>query len=155
MKKLFYGLLAGVLLFSSCSDKDDETPSVGTFKKAKITITVSDDFRKADGDFFNTSVVASNITGNISQWKVNDETLKNQNVELDTDDFEGGATYVIQADEPFYGLAITLGGSTNGSTFHISYKIEIDGKVENSEENVAIKAEDEIYTKGFSYTADN
>jgi len=153
MKKLFYSLLVGGIVLSACSDKDED-PEIKQHESAKITVTVSGDFKKAEGDYFEVDVIATSTNGGNIPWKVNDETLNNQNVKLNSDDFDGGATFVIESKAPFIVAGVNLGGFAKGAPYKVSYKIEIDGKVENSDENVEIKEQDEIFAESFTYAAD-
>src|SRR3546814_10619461 len=65
-------LLSGFVL-GGCS-KDEDDPDQG--KKAKITISVSDAFSKAEGDHFQFGVGASDSKGASVDWKINGETEK-------------------------------------------------------------------------------
>jgi len=132
MKKLFYSLFIGTLAFSACSDKDED-PGVKEHQSAKITISVSDAFKKTERDDFSITVLGTSSKGSLTSWEVNGEAVTNQNVTLNADDFDGGGTFVIESTAPFYAAGVELSGFNFGPSFKVNYKIEIDGKVENSE----------------------
>ncbi|TKC09069.1 hypothetical protein [Pedobacter frigoris] len=139
------GLTALTVLFS-CKKKDDNSPSSG--KKAKITLTLSSDFKKAEGDYFDVTLAASKTNGSTVDWKVDGVLVKGASLNLGTDNFNGGKTIVIESADSFYAGALNIGGFEFGATpFTVTYKVEVDGKVINEGSERIVKDRDPIFAK--------
>ncbi|WP_449436090.1 hypothetical protein [Pedobacter steynii] len=140
------GIAALTILFS-CKKKDGgDGPSSG--KKAKITLTLSSDFKKAESDKFDVTLVASKTNGSTVDWNVDGVLVKGASLNLGTDNFNGGKTIVIESADSFYTGALIFGGFEFGATpFTVTYKVEVNGKVIDQGSERIVKDRDPIFTK--------
>ncbi|NRF37884.1 hypothetical protein [Pedobacter foliorum] len=139
------GMIALTVLFS-CKKKDGDSPS--SDKKAKITITLSSEFKKAESDKFDVTLVASKGNGTTVDWNVNGVLVKGASLNLGTDDFNGGKTIVIESASGFYTGALNIGGFEFGATpFTVTYKVEVNGKLIDEGSQRIVKDRDPIFTK--------
>ncbi|WP_436489140.1 hypothetical protein [Chitinophaga sp. ARDCPP14] len=157
--RIFFSLclvmMAG-LAFTGCGGKDDPAPDN---KKAtfKFTITVAG---ADDKDQVDVRVSAGNHDASqygSPVWKINGVTQGNENVMiLDIDNFVGGVkTYVVETVKPFNFSGLSVGVVNNAQVpgaVTISYKAEVDGKVETNVQNVATAAS-QSYNKEYTYVA--
>lgn len=89
-------------------------------------------------------------------WKVNGVTQGNEDdILLDVDDFVGATqTYVLETVKPFDFGHLNAGCSNDlgGNPITMSYKVEVDGKVETNVENLVVAA-GQSHNKNYSYQA--
>lgn len=131
------------LLPIACSDKDDPAPDNGKKITMKVTLNVTGADEDDQIDF---SIAAGNH--NTSQygepvWKMNGTTQGNEHqIMLDTEDFLGNTkTYVLETVKPYdFGNLIVSVSNYDGAPIILSYKVEIDGKVETNVDKLAIPA---------------
>ncbi|MGE9313026.1 hypothetical protein ACLOAU_15365 [Niabella sp. CJ426] len=139
-------LLATILVLAGCSKKSDGPGSTG--KKAKVTITVSNTFSKAEGDYFNATVTASTSTGTTIDWTVNGTRKTGTAITVGTDDFNGGKTIILESSSEFYTGLVKMGGFEMGATpYSVSYKVEVNGSVKDQGNQTIVKNQDPIFTK--------
>lgn len=152
------GIILGLCLVTmisfistGCSDKDDPKPSKISMK---FTLTVTGanlddqiDFAVGGGNH-NASQYGSAI------WKVNGESQGNEtSIILDEQKFSGSTkTYIVETINPldFGSLSVDYSNTEGGGPITISYKAEIDGKVETNVENLVV-AVGQSQTKNFTY----
>lgn len=146
---LMAGMLALTVLFS-CKKKSDD-PTGGTEgKKAKITISLSSEFKKAESDKFDVTVVGANATGTTIDWLVDGVTKKGSAITVGTDDFNGGKTIVIESASSFYAGNLSFGGFEFGATpFTVNYKIEVNGKIIDQGTERIVKDRDPLFIKQY------
>ncbi|RQO76495.1 hypothetical protein DBR40_11350 [Pedobacter sp. KBW01] len=141
-------MIAVTLLFS-CKKKSDD-PAANGGKKAKITITLSGDFKKAEGDYFDVDVAGGRTDASSIDWLVNGVTKKGTVITVGTDDFNGGKTIVLESASNFFAGSVQFGGFEFGATpFTVDYKIEVDGKVIDQGTERIVKDRSPIYTKSY------
>lgn len=143
--------------FTGCGGKDDDPAPNNNKITMKFTVTVAG----ADNqDQVDITVTAGNHDASqygAPVWKVNGVTQGNENVLiLDIDNFVGGTkTYVIETIKPFNFGGLSVGVRNNAQVpgpVTISYKAEVDGKVETNVENV-VTAASQSYNKNYTYKA--
>ncbi|RPE08883.1 hypothetical protein EGT74_17840 [Chitinophaga lutea] len=137
---------------TGCGSKDDPKPSA-TKISMKFTITVT-------GADANDNIYVQATAGNhdASQWgspiwKLNGTALGNESAaKLDEQNFLGATkTYVIETVKPFDFGALNVDYlNFDGAPMTVSYKAEINGKVETSVENLVVNA-GQSGEKGYSY----
>lgn len=138
-------LLFSLLLFTGCSKKD--SPG-NTGKKAKVTITLSNTFSKAEGDYFDATVTASTTSGTTVDWIVNGTRKTGTAITVGTDDFNGGKTIILESASEFYTGLVALGGFEFGTTpYSVSYKVEVNGTVKDQGTQTVVKNQDPIFAK--------
>lgn len=138
-------LPALLLIFAGCSKKD--TPGTQG-KKAKVTITLSNTFSKAEGDYFDATVTASTTGGTTVDWIVNGTRKTGTAITVGTDDFNGGKTITLESASDFYAGLVTLGGFELGTTpYSVSYKVEVNGAVKDQGTQTVVKNQDPIFAK--------
>ncbi|MBK0382839.1 hypothetical protein I5M32_07685 [Pedobacter sp. SD-b] len=152
MKHLkFIAILAlGAITFSSCS-KNNDAPSNGDGKNVKFTFTVTG-VNPAEIDNVSFIAVGGNSTNDKTIWKVNGVTKNNeQDISLGEDDFTGSTkTYVVESIKPLTSAQISLQCINFDAPYKISYKAEVNGKVENDDENITVDVNKD-YTHQYSY----
>ncbi len=144
-KRIFFSLcLLSMVSFVStgCGGKDDPKPSAAKISM-KFTITVT-------GVDANDNISVQTTAGNhdASQWgspmwKVNGTSLGNEAAaRLDEQNFIGATkTYVIETVKPFDFGALHIDYSNlDGAPVTVSYKAEINGRVETNVENLVLAA---------------
>jgi len=143
---LVCGMAVLTLLFS-CKKKDGgNAPS--SDKKAKITLTLSSEFKKAEQDKFDVTLVASKSDGTTIDWNVDGVLVRGASLNLGTDNFNGGKQIVIESASGFYTGALIIGGFEYGLTpFTVKYKVEVNGKVIDEGSERIVKDRDPIFTK--------
>ena len=142
----FLTLLAALLMLTSCSKKNDSPGSSG--KKAKVTITLSSTFSKAEGDYFNTTVTANTSSGATVDWMVNGIRKTGTAITVGTDDFTGGNTLILESASDFYTGLVKMGGFEMGATpYSVSYKVEVNGSVKDQGNETIVKNQDPVFTK--------
>lgn len=127
--------------FTGCSD--DDKPANNAKINMKFTVKVT-------GADANDQITFQAGAGNhdASQygapvWKINGITQGNENnVMLDEDDFLGSTKqYVVETVKPYnFGSLIVSYMNFDGGPITLSYKAEVDGKVETNIENLVITA---------------
>jgi hypothetical protein len=139
--------------FTACSKKDDPKP--GNEKiSLKITLTVNGADNNDQVDF---SVSAGNHDASqygAPVWKKNGATQGNEDhILIDEKSFFGSTkTYVFETVKPFdFGRLNVSYSNLDGGPITLSYKTEVDGKVETNVENLVILA-GQSQSKNFSYT---
>jgi hypothetical protein len=139
-------LLATISILAGCSKNSDGPGSA--VKKAKVTITLSNTFSKAEGDYFNAIVTASTSTGTTIDWTVNGTRKTGAAITVGTDDFNGGKTVILESSGDFYTGAVKMGGFEMGATpYSVSYKVEVNGSVKDQGNETIVKNQDPIFTK--------
>lgn len=145
-------LLATVLalfcfIFVGCSSGDDAPAPSG--KNAKITFSVSEQFSKAEGDYFKLDVSGGLADGTFIDWKINGETEVGVLATVNSDDVDGGKDIIIESAESFYSGHLSIGGFEFGETpFTITYKIEVNGNIID-EQTVELEKDDEPFSKTY------
>ncbi|WP_146229790.1 hypothetical protein [Pedobacter nutrimenti] len=149
---LFLVVAMGILV-AGCSKNKDPKPGDQSQIAMKITVTASGADQTDQVDF---GVMAANHNTsqyNAPVWKMNGTVQGNQNsILLDLNNFTGSTkTYVFETVKPFDfgGLQIHV-SNLYGGPITISYKAEINGKIETSAENVVI-ADGQSHDKNFTY----
>lgn len=137
-------------LFFSCSKKN-ETPQNSNGKNVKLTFTVTG-VNKAEVDAVSFIAVGVDNNNDKTVWKVNGVNKNNeQAISLDENSFTGNTkTYVLESITPLDVINVSIQCINFGTDFKVSYKAEINGKVENSDQDVTV-AENKDYTHTFSY----
>lgn len=155
-KRVIFGLCLLTItnfVFTGCKKKDDPTPGNPGKITMKFTFTVTGADLNDQVDF---QVSAGNHDASqygAPVWKINGTTQGNEStVALDQQDFVGNTkTYTIETVKPFnFGNLSVIYSNTNGGPITISYKAEIDGKVETKVENLVVAA-GQSKIKDFSY----
>jgi hypothetical protein len=149
-----FGLFAlGTL--SGCGKDDDNAPSnaKSTFK---FTIAVTGVNDETDVAF---QVNAANHDASqygSPVWKFNNVQQGNEHIIMLNGTYFSGSTktYVCETVKPFNfaSLNVTV-FNHDGSPLTVSYKAEVDGKVETNEQNLVFNAGAPSYSKNFTYTA--
>jgi len=142
-------ILTSLMVFMGCSkDKDEATPDMRA-GKVNATITVSDEFVKADGYSF--TVLASgatSISGGFTDWLVNGEKRTGTMIELGTDDFAGGKTITLESTKGVISGLISIQGQAGAVPYTVSYKIEKGDEVRGEGTNEKIQqGQDPIFMK--------
>lgn len=129
----------------SCGKSNKVTPTGTTGHTVKFTITVAGSVSTANAGLID---LAFNATGaadptNTTLWKVNGVEQKNEALlNVTGTDFPQGktTTIVIESVVPltYIGAGLEFGNVTGFPVYTISYKAEIDGKVQNDDENISI-----------------
>jgi hypothetical protein len=142
-------LLAGVSLFSWGCKKDKDNPSEKG-KKAKITISVSNTFSKADGDNFDLSVTGVNAQGEYVDWKIDGQTEKGTVILIGGDYVNGGKdNMIVESIQNFEVGSVTISGyNITGDPITVSYKIEVNGNVKD-EKTVVMKTGDDPFVVNY------
>ena len=133
--------LATLISFIStgCSDKDDPPNNKKITMKFTFTVTGSDANDRISFQLQAGNHDASQYGSPV--WKINGVTQGNENsVSIDQQDFAGSTkTYVVETVKPFdFGYLIVDYSNTDPGPFTISYKAEINGKVETNVENLVV-----------------
>ncbi len=124
----------------------------GASKKAKVTITLSGTFSKAEGDYFNATVTASTLNGTTIDWMVNGVRKTGTVITVGTDDFNGGKTITLESASDFYTGAVKLGGFEFGTTpYSVSYKVELNGAVKDQGNETLVKGGNLFFQKIYNY----
>lgn len=148
MKKIIpiFILMLAAAVFSGCSE--DEDPGNADNKQAKITLSVSDGFNKADGDHFTFGVGGTTTAGTYVDWEVDGEVEKGVVISLGSDDVDGGKSgIVVESMQGFAAGNLNIGTfNIDGEPFTLTYKVEVNGKVLD-EQTVEIEAGSDPYTK--------
>lgn len=150
-KIIALSFLLFTVLITGC--KKDKDPKADSKISMKVTMTVTG----ADaGDQTDFRVTAGNHDASqygAPVWKLNGTTQGNESVILmDVQRFTGSTkTYTLETVKPFDfgGFAIYISNS-DGAALTVSYKAEINGKVETSAENLVISA-GQSHSKNFTY----
>lgn len=137
--------------FPGCSDDDKPANNAKINMKFTVKVTGADandqvDFQAGAGNH-DASQYGS------PAWKINGTTQGNENfVALDTEDFVGSTKqYVIETVKAFnFGSLKVVCSNTDGGPITLSYKAEVDGKVETNVENLVIPA-GQSEVKDFTY----
>lgn len=138
-------LWAFLMVLTGCSKKDN--PS-NTSKKAKVTITLSGTFSKAEGDYFNATVAASTVNGTTIDWIVNGVRKTGTVVTVGTDDFNGGKTITLESASDFYTGAVKMGGFELGTTpYSVTYKVELNGDIKDQGTETLVKGREPVFSK--------
>lgn len=142
---LSFAALVTTLAFTSCSKKDNPGSSG---KKAKVTITLSNTFSKAEGDYFTATVTANNSSGATVDWLVNGTRQTGTAITIGTDDFNGGKTIILESAGDFYVGLVKMGGFEFGATpFAVSYKVEVNGAIKDQGNETLVKNQDPLFSK--------
>ncbi|MGX5819275.1 hypothetical protein ACWKWU_13815 [Chitinophaga lutea] len=143
------------LVFAGCGGKDDPKPSG---KKINLKVTVTVNGSNSD-DQVDIRMLAANHDASqygAPVWKLNGTVQGNEHIiSLDHQDFSGATkTYVMETVKAFdFGqLSVGVSNDLGGTPISVSYKVEQDGKVETSFENVVV-APDQRYDKQYTYQA--
>ena len=139
--------------FTGCSDDDKPNNNAKANIKFTFKVTGTDandqiDFQAGAGNHD-----ASQYGAPV--WKINGVTQGNEStVSLDEQDFIGSTKqYVVETVKPYnFGNLIVNYVNIDGGPITISYKAEVDGKVETNIENLVINA-GQSDTKNYSYKA--
>ncbi|MBS0030375.1 hypothetical protein ACTJJ0_25910 [Chitinophaga sp. 22321] len=141
------------LVFTGCGSKDDPKPAGKGKINMKFTVTVQNAAAAGQVDF---QVMAANHDASqygAPVWKMNGVTQNNeQAIIISKGSFTGSTkTYVFETVKAFdFGKLGVTCSAVDGGVVTLSYKAEVDGKVETSVENVAVTSA-QIYIKDFSY----
>lgn len=142
--------LLAATMFASCGDKDNTpTPGNPTGKNAKITVTVSG---VEANDYASFVIVGGDYAHTKTVWKVNGVVQNNETaISLGHDNFTGSTkTYVIESTTPLQVVTVGIQCINFDAPYTISYKAEINGKVETNDANISVE-ENKDYTHDFSY----
>lgn len=138
-------LIAAILLLTGCSKKDSPGNSG---KKAKVTITLSNTFSKAEGDYFTATVTANTSSGTTVDWIVNGNRKTGTAITVGTDDFNGGNTITLETTSDFYVGLVKMGGFEFGATpYSVTYKVEVNGSVKDQGNATIVKNQDPLFSK--------
>ncbi|NSL86092.1 hypothetical protein [Chitinophaga solisilvae] len=159
VKHFIYSLcltaLAGILFTGCGGKKDDPAPQNYGKISLKITVTVTgaDQMDQVDLGISAGNHDASQYGEPV--WKINGVTQGNENVILwDEKKFFGSTkTYVFETVRPynFGGLSVSY-SNQEGTPITLSYKAEVDGKVETNVQNQVI-AVGQSQSHNYKYTA--
>ncbi len=137
--------MAMMLALTGCSKKDNPGSSG---KKAKVTITLSNTFSKAEGDYFTATVTANTSSGTTIDWMVNGTRKTGTAITVGTDDFNGGKTITLESASDFYVGLVKMGGFEFGATpYSVTYKVEVDGSVKDQGNETLVKNQDPLFSK--------
>jgi len=140
------------LVFTGCGSKDDPKPSKAKINM-KFTITVPN---AAAASQIDVQVSAANHDASqygAPVWKMNGVTQNNEHsILIDERNFAGATkTYVFETVKAFdFGNLSVSCTASDGAAVKLSYKAEIDGKVETNVENLTVAAGQSI-NKDFTY----
>lgn len=143
-------------VFTGCGGKDDPAPdNKKVTMKFTVTVAGADNHDQVDIRVSAGNHDASQYGAPV--WKINGVTQGNENVLiLDIDNFVGGTkTFVLETIKPFNfgGLSVGIVNNAQAPTpITVSYKAEVDGKVETNVANV-VTAASQSYNKEYTYTA--
>ncbi|WP_214073240.1 hypothetical protein [Mucilaginibacter sp. dw_454] len=156
MKNFKQSILAITALFflNACSKSSPGTSPANTGHNVKFTITVAGGVAATNRGLIDLVFNAAG-SNNKTIWTIN--SVQQQNATLLTFDgisFPAGATttFVIQSIAPVPDTRVHLdfGNAANLPAYTISYKAEIDGKVQNDDENIVINGTTS-YEHDYSY----
>ncbi|ANH82488.1 hypothetical protein A8C56_17280 [Niabella ginsenosidivorans] len=140
---------SGILLFNSCSKNKDTTPAN---KHVKATITLTSEFKKAEGDYFSVTISGNDQNAHFTDWNVNGVKKTGVSVEVGTDDFNGGKTIVLESLSDVFSGGIEFGGFENANTpFTVSWKIEVGNTVKDEGSEKIVKNQDPVFSKAVSF----
>lgn len=140
---------SGVLLLNSCSKNKDTTP---TNKHIKATITLSSEFKKAEGDYFDVTISGNDQNAHFTDWNVNGVKKTGTSVTIGTDDFNGGKTIVLESVSDVFSGGIEFGGFEYGNTpFTVTWKIEVGNAVKDEGSEKIVKDRDPVFSKSVSF----
>lgn len=133
-------ILLTVIVCTGCSKDDDNATSGLKAGKVKATITVSNEFIKADGYSFRVIATgATSISGKHTDWLVNGEKRTGIQIELGADDFAGGKTVILEATDAVITGLIVIQGSAGVAPYTVTYKVEKGGETRGEASNDKIE----------------
>jgi hypothetical protein len=144
-----FSLFVAATLLVSCSKSNSNPTPANSGKTAKFTITVGGAIQDSPFNDITLIITGGTLKGDNTIWKLNGATQNNAPVvSLTNQNFTGTTkTYVIESVLPLNGDILAslqcLNNSTN--TYTVSFTAEINGKVVENDQNVAV-------SKGHNYT---
>lgn len=151
----FFGAaLLLICAISSCGKSNKDTAPGITSHNVKFTITVAGG-AAADNPALINLVFNAAATSNKTIWAINGVQQANEAVlKLSGTDFPSGktTTLVITSLVPVYDANANLRFANSASlpAYTISYKAEIDGKIQNDDENISINGTN-VYDHTYTY----
>ncbi|HVI48985.1 MAG TPA: hypothetical protein VM802_29230 [Chitinophaga sp.] len=143
-------LLLAATVFTACSKSKDDNPGPGpSGHQLKVTITTTD-LKPQEGDALSFLFVGSNLDGSTIDWKVDGQLKSNQTgITLEADVLSSGKQITVESAKSFAKAGIIINGGNRGTPYKFSYKVELDGKEVNNEQNITVSTN--IFSRPHDY----